>query len=381
MRDAFDAILKSLSLTLTPTGPPPAHGGDWFQVLAVFKTHGFARILVSFDDDEALLLVHFAGPGLSEVEAATVAGAMQERASGIWRAMLMDGALAVLGRVSNLDALSSPLASCCRFAEQIEEGAEALAVFLPEKQIEASGGTFAGAPAAEESPGLVFEAIGDESVVADDSLSLEVREDSVFAKLAVDDEPSKAWPGVRRTLRGMLDVDVELLESTPNHLCFSVKPADLGGTIMTLAKTVEEVRRVLQTPAVKTPQTPLAPHNRPLKTDLPVRRAEPNVVFSLPNDGPLKPGDFDDARLSEPDSAASLVDIVLRHPGYSDRRVGQVLSILLSVEYHRALQLMGASPLVIAHGVAYSRAETLKRVVESAGGKIQLTDPGRYPAS
>jgi hypothetical protein len=300
--------------------------------------------------------------------------------------MLMDGALAVLGRVSNLDALSSPLASCCRFAEQIEEGPAALSVFHPKTQesvATAEPVTFS----SDESSGFVFETIGDapveevpasahtEHAISSDRLVLEVRDDHVFAKLLVDDEPSKAWPGVRRTLRGMLDVDVELLESAAPHLCFAVRPADLGGPVLSLPEVSREVQRVLQSQASRTQadvtsstpaMTAAAPPSRPTTNP----SNESQVVFSLPKEGPLKPGDFDDARLSEPDSSSALVDVV-----------GQVLSILLSVEYHRALQLMGASPLVIAHGVAYARAETLKRVVESAGGKIQLTEPGRYPAS
>ena len=103
------------------------------------------------------------------------------------------------------------------------------------------------------------------------------------------------------------------------------------------------------------------------------------IVFSTSEDAALRTGDFEDQRLREPDSTESLVDVVLRHPGYSDRRVGQVLSILLSVEYHSALQLMRSAPIVIARGVAHDRGLSIKELVENAGGKIQLTDPSRYP--
>lgn len=108
-----------------------------------------------------------------------------------------------------------------------------------------------------------------------------------------------------------------------------------------------------------------------------------SVVFEqvYPDDAPLKAGGFDDPRLDEPDSDATLVDVVLRHPGYSDKRVGQVLSILLSIEYHQALRLMKNAPIILARGVGLTRGRELQTLVDRAGGRIKLTDPGRFPPS
>jgi len=96
---------------------------------------------------------------------------------------------------------------------------------------------------------------------------------------------------------------------------------------------------------------------------------------------PLQTGRFDDHRLDEPDATSALVDVVLRHPGYSDRRVGQVLSILFSIEYFEALGLMQNAPIVVARGVSRDRGQTIQTVVEAAGGRVKLTEPDRFPAS
>jgi hypothetical protein len=95
-------------------------------------------------------------------------------------------------------------------------------------------------------------------------------------------------------------------------------------------------------------------------------------------DDPLEAGRFDDPRLKGPDATTSLVDVVLRHPGYSDRRIGQVLSILLSIEYSGSLELINKAPTVIAWGVSRERAQTMKTVIEGAGGKVHLSEPGQF---
>jgi hypothetical protein len=92
----------------------------------------------------------------------------------------------------------------------------------------------------------------------------------------------------------------------------------------------------------------------------------------------LAAGDFSDDRLRRDDATTPLVDLVLRHPGYSDMRIGQVLSILLSIEYHRALALAERAPCVIAWGLGQDRARSFKEVIESAGGKVVLVEPGSF---
>lgn len=92
----------------------------------------------------------------------------------------------------------------------------------------------------------------------------------------------------------------------------------------------------------------------------------------------LTPGDFTDERLRRPDATTSLVDVVLRHPGYSDRAIGQVLSILLSIDYSKALRTAERAPCVVAWGLSQERAQTFKNVIEGAGGKAVLVEPGAF---
>lgn len=108
---------------------------------------------------------------------------------------------------------------------------------------------------------------------------------------------------------------------------------------------------------------------------------EGEVVFGAPpldEDAPLEPGRYDDERLKRPDATTALVDVILRHPGYSDRSIGQVLSILLSLDYATCLEIAERAPTVVAWGVARERALTMKTVVEGAGGKVTLVEPGTF---
>lgn len=107
--------------------------------------------------------------------------------------------------------------------------------------------------------------------------------------------------------------------------------------------------------------------------DLGPQRSTPSA-----EDGPLKAGNFSDPRLKRSDATAPLVDVVLRHPGFSDKRIGQVLNILLSIEYSKALQLIEAAPCVIAWGISRERALTFKNVIEGAGGKALLVEPNTF---
>lgn len=94
----------------------------------------------------------------------------------------------------------------------------------------------------------------------------------------------------------------------------------------------------------------------------------------------LKKGDFEDQRLRGRDATTALVDVVLRHPGYSDKNMGQVLSILLSIEYHEALELIEKAPTSLAWGVNRERGQMFKTVIEGAGGKVYLSEPGAFTA-
>ena len=87
---------------------------------------------------------------------------------------------------------------------------------------------------------------------------------------------------------------------------------------------------------------------------------------------------LEDERLRRPEATSAQVDVVLRHPGYYDQKIGQVLSILRSVEFHNARRLAESAPCVIAWGIGRERAQTFKSVLEGAGGKVLLVEPGTF---
>jgi hypothetical protein len=92
----------------------------------------------------------------------------------------------------------------------------------------------------------------------------------------------------------------------------------------------------------------------------------------------LQAGNFEDARLKREDATTALVDVVLRHPGYSDKNICQVLTILLSIDYSKALHTIQQAPCVIAWGIGMERALTFRNVIEGAGGKVLLVEPGTF---
>lgn len=110
--------------------------------------------------------------------------------------------------------------------------------------------------------------------------------------------------------------------------------------------------------------------------------AEPGeFVFGFSSDAAAAPeerlpkGEFTDRRLMREDATTPLVDVVLRHPGYSDRRIGQVLSILLDIDYFEARQTAEQAPTIIAWSIGQERAQRFKKVIERAGGKVVLVEP------
>lgn len=95
----------------------------------------------------------------------------------------------------------------------------------------------------------------------------------------------------------------------------------------------------------------------------------------------LTPGDFTDTRLRREDADGPLVDLVLRHPGYSDRNMSKVLTLLLSIEYSKAMGLIEKAPCVLSWGIGRERAQTMKSVIEGAGGKVVMVEPDTFAAS
>lgn len=89
----------------------------------------------------------------------------------------------------------------------------------------------------------------------------------------------------------------------------------------------------------------------------------------------LRPGHYTDPRIRRDDATTPLVDVVLRHPGFSDKSMRQVLSILLDVTYYEATNLSERAPCLIAWGISQERAAEFKNVIEKAGGRVTLVEP------
>lgn len=96
---------------------------------------------------------------------------------------------------------------------------------------------------------------------------------------------------------------------------------------------------------------------------------------NVPREATSKRPDYTPDHLMREDATTPFVDVVLRHPGYSDKKMGQVLSILLEIPYHRALELMDQAPCVIAWNVPRERGKKLKRRLQKAGGRGVLVEP------
>jgi hypothetical protein len=108
--------------------------------------------------------------------------------------------------------------------------------------------------------------------------------------------------------------------------------------------------------------------------------SETTLEPAEPPTGPLETGHFSDSRLQRDDATTSLVDVILRHPGYRDERMAQVLSILLSLDYPDARQLVAQAPTHLAWGVGRERASRIKRVVRDSGGKVVFVEPDSIPS-
>ena len=192
--------------------------------------------------------------------------------------------------------------------------------------------------------------------------------------LAVD--PPDEGPGLS-TLRRELTGFLERLEKFSS---FGVDLFEyLGVGDIVLQPHHEEPRR----PDAESPAASPLPSRRRAPYRTSQAAADDEVVFDLSggtrgSSSTLRAQDFTDPRLQREDATTALVDVVLRHPGYSDRRIGQVLSILLSIDYHDATTIADAAPCVIAWALGRQRALSFQDVIESAGGKVLLVEPGTF---
>jgi len=101
------------------------------------------------------------------------------------------------------------------------------------------------------------------------------------------------------------------------------------------------------------------------------------TVLQGPDSG-LQAGNYTDPRLKREDAETALVDVVLRHPGYAERRMAHNLGILLDVDFTDAMELVQDAPCLIAWGVGRERGLRFKRVIENAGGKVVLVEPETF---
>jgi len=407
MSDALSAVMADLKLEPTSVAAPALETGDWKFAFAKFGTRGFLRCLVC--EDPAKVFVHFVLPRWTLADAVRAAEIYGAHTKLSWEAREHDGGFALVGSLNEAPDWGQALSLGGRLSDFVDSDHDAnttLEALFPShfsettsptaKTLEAADSS-SDTPASATSP---FDEIGDVKESAALSTSgepkFELTASGEGAQVTVSigrstgaGELDRFASALRRHLRSYADVDVDILEpQADDSVSLAIRGADWAEFTSHQA-LMEAIQRALTpiegmiahgvSPAVA---LGLAGLDGIEVASRPARAAQAeDVVFSAVEEGPLKAGNFDDARLNEPQSTSNLVDVVLRHPGYSDRRVGQVLSILLSIEYFAALRLMQASPVVIARAVANSRALTMQEVIEGAGGKIQLTDPDRYPIS
>jgi hypothetical protein len=257
-----------------------------------------------------------------------------------------------------------------------------------------------------------------------DSFRVSVRDAVVHAELdlttAVDDSLEKRLLGaIERTLTARFDItllsrQLSSKKSAPATIKLAARgnlDPDAGELAHDLGRYFERLKKFndlgmplleVLAPSSRTPSARTSPESNARPSSKTARRAvsrsndgrqgrdkssaesSNEVVFSfgggaldvadITSDA-LKPGDYSDPRIRREDATTPLVDVVLRHPGYSDKSMRQVLSILLDVDYYEAAKLADHAPCLIAWGISHERAREFKRVIENAGGKVTLVEP------
>ncbi len=399
MPDDLSAVTAELKLEPTPVTAPADEVGQWLFVFAKFGTRGFLRCLAC--DEPAKIFVHFVLPGWTLTDACRAAEIYTENTTFVWEARAHDGGFALVASLGESGNWSEAIAFGGRLSEFVDSDQDAVTTLraLFGSHVEAPGEIEATTKSAFEQIGEVQAKDVDDSSHATSSrepkLSLTASGESAQVTLDIGRTPKpsqlqKFASALRRHLRSYADVDVDIMASeSSDRVVLEVRAAEWAEF-----KTQQALMEAIQ--HAVTPLENMLAHGVSPEVALGLVGADgvqisaspsrvgserEEVVFSATEGAALKPGVFDDPRLSQPQSTEPLVDVILRHPGYSDRRVGQVLSILLSIAYHDALRLMQASPVVIARAVANARALRMQEVIEGAGGKIQLTDPDRYPVA
>lgn len=424
-------VADKLGLIFEAGESPQPRLGSWVRAYSYFARHSYLRVFFSPFDDEASILVEIAlGPpgGERDVLADAFRAFLGRISPSPWSAEVntlpwrFETTLDVEeDGLERFTALLRELMALAERFDSIDSAAKWLSVLSgpgegEEQRSSASGETVVRSGA--------FEQIGGRSPAPDEGrdegegiliatalgrFGHEVRVALGFPKIIPPTALEELLRELARHLHTKYEVqawpaeeldgpELSLPSSARTTAQIVVVPGDYGGSMGAFVADLEGFLARLEKFSAHgvdlfeylgirqgrgTPATEPRAREEKRAASLPV--AEPTerpVVLGLgeaqATTGSLRAGDFEDPRLQREDATTALVDLVLRHPGYSERRIGQVLSILLSIEYHQAVALSERAPCVIAWSVGEQRAQSFKEVIESAGGKALLVEPGTF---
>jgi ribosomal protein L7/L12 len=435
--DSWRTVIESRDLDIEEADAPDDSDEPWFQVIARFTKRGFLRAIVSPGDEAVAVHVQLAVPDADEHYGERLMRHFNSVSNASWetdfneRPWVLDvqalpqKSLAVV--IDTLEMVGDHIGRA-----ESGEAAESLADEFGEDVLQADNDDVdedgADEPTSEptdKTPDGVFESIGDgetsQASTGDavlDTFSIRVADGTVRVELdlvnRLDDRvEAQLLSALARTLRARFDIKLLARSLADNHgtpvVKLALESVTLGATSQaTLGELSHDLGRYFErlkkfntmgmslldvlspsstTPSSKrTPKRPKGSETRDKPDDQ--RRADSDdtadsgVVFSFGASQPdstasdvIAAGDFTDSRVRREDATTPLVDVVLRHPGYTDKSMRQVLSILLDVDYFEAGKLAEQAPCVIAWGISQERAQEFKRVIERAGGRVTLVEP------
>ncbi len=432
-KEAFE----DLSLEPRDTAAPDDTTGTWLEALAEFSRHSFARLLLSPGEDQLRIRLEIAlGPPGDDADA--LAAALVDGLTGTtkteWDAATGQTPWILqtdLAKEDGSEKLRNLLLHILEVAEHFDGVSSSTQWFqiLGGPSPDEKPSQDSGKKTSSDSP---FESIGDGSskseqeaassatleswkvtrvgealrasigfsqVLSSDQLSALTRglESHIHAKfdaqarpIESDDRAELRLPSTARTvlfleispggypeglkaLKKDIDSFIERLEQFCSYGVDLFEYLGVADTVLGGADDTSDERTLSFDRRAPGPRGPEVSRESP--------EPEAGIVLDLSSSSAtdtLEPKNYTDPRLRRDDATTRLVDVVLRHPGYSDRRIGQVLSILLSVEYHHAIDIADSAPCVIAWGIGRQRARSFKDVIESAGGKVVLVEPGTF---
>ncbi|TXD36342.1 hypothetical protein FRC96_09695 [Lujinxingia vulgaris] len=432
----WNEVFESRGMELHPAPAPPGStpGTSWHQGLAAFEKHSFVRLLISEDGEQATAFVELAAgpPEGQETRLANAACQWLSRATpASWELVSAEMPANLRATLANADALYASLDALLAFMARASEvnSANGWLTFFgasgvpPSASVEeqpsaaaTSGSPFETIGQGDTTPpstdGATANAAGAQRLEVIDSgqgaLTLNVHLSHVLGSA----ESQRLVHALSHFLHARYDVQAQQAadQSSPHTLSLAIEPERYLGSRRELASDLERFCKRLgdyiaaggdlqdylgiNEVVLPSPRPTTSSASRPapvLDTASPSHHrasesADSGVVFDLSSASAstareLVQGDFTDSRLKRDDAQTALVDLVLRHPGYSERRINQVLTILLSIDYAAAERLAESAPCVIAWGLSRDRALSFKDVLQSAGGKALLVEPGTFGES